>query len=207
MIMQLKFKGCGLQRAVGYWAFAILCGSAAAACSGTIETPSEENPPARAGNDDDDDGGPEAIEDEDNATGNDDDDDGPAPTLPVGDDEDEEEDPPPPPAGNGEDEEEEPPAPPAASGEVSFANDVWPIFQANCAPCHTAQDSGDQSVGNDDVETALEDAIRIEDALISDLETGRMPYGCGEPPGGGGTCISAQEFQTIEEWYAAGTPE
>jgi hypothetical protein len=201
MIMQLKFKGSGLQRAVGYWAFAVLCGSAGVACSGSIETPTEENPRAQADDDEDEDATPAPRAP---VASNDDDDDDPV-VPPAGNDDDEDE-PVVPPAGN-DDDEEEPAAPPPAAGSLSFETDVYPIFTSNCAPCHTASALGGQSVGNDDLATALDDAKRIEDKLLSDLETGRMPSGCNEPPGGGGTCISAEEFATIEEWYAAGAPE
>lgn len=205
MIMQLKFKGCGLQRAIGYWAFAVLCGSAAAACSGTIETPTEENPRAVADDEDDDRApAPRPPANPNNAAGNDDDDDGPAPAAPANDDDDDDE-PAAPPAGD--EDEDEPADPPAAGGPVSFANDVYPIFTANCGPCHTDSALGGHSVGNEDLEVALEDAVRIEDAVLSDLETGRMPTGCGEPPGGAGTCITEEEFATIEAWYEAGAPE
>jgi hypothetical protein len=205
MIMQLKFKSCGLQRAVGYLAFAVLCGSAAVACSGTINTPSEENPPRQAGNDDDEDPEPVAQAGAGNTnTGNDDDDDDDAVVPPPGDDD--EEDPPadPPP---GDDDEEDPPADPPPSGDLSFEADVWPIFNGQCGGCHVTQGLGQQNIGSDDIPTALQDARDFEAEVIAELEEGSMPLGCGAPPGGGGLCVSEEDFATIEAWYAAGAPE
>ncbi len=204
MIMQLKFKSCGLQRAVGYWAFAILCGSAAAACSGTIETPTQENPPrgaaaarpnANTGN---------------NSTANDDgedDDDGPAaPTPPAGGDDDEAELP----ADDGDDEvdaEDPPPPPPAAAGDLAFETDVWPIFQETCGPCHVSEGYGGQNVGSDDLDEAFQDSVDFEDGVLSTIESGRMPQGCGGPPGSGGVCLTVDDYTTIADWYEAGAPE
>ena len=107
--------------------------------------------------------------------------------------------------------EEDPPAddedPPAstASGDVSFASDVWPIFNKGCAPCHTSANYGNQNVGAADKDAAFADAKRIETKLISDLSTGRMPPGCSKPPGGGGSCVSADDFDKIQSWVEGGT--
>jgi hypothetical protein len=200
MIMQLKFKGCGLQRAVGYWAFAVLCGSATVACSGTINTPSEENPARAAG--DDEDAVPVAPVGGGNNNNAEDDDEEDLPVVPPADDE--EEDPPVvPPA---DDEEEDPPVTPPAGG-LSFENDVWPIFNGQCGGCHVTQGLGQQNIGSEDIPAAFQDAVDFEVEVIAELEAGDMPLGCGAPPGGGGNCVSEEDFQTISDWYAAGAPE
>ena len=100
-----------------------------------------------------------------------------------------------------------PPATNTASADLSFDADIWPIFSSKCTPCHAGGGSGGQDVGGSDKAKALADAKRIETKLLSDLSTGRMPYGCSKPPGGGGTCVSADQFDDIKAWYEAGAPE
>jgi hypothetical protein len=100
-----------------------------------------------------------------------------------------------------------PAAPPVApGGDISFAADVWPIFSEGCSTCHTTSALGGQSVGSPDKAKAMADAIRIEAAVLRDVGSGRMPIGCGKPPGGGGNCLTEEDFETIQEWYEAGTP-
>jgi hypothetical protein len=103
------------------------------------------------------------------------------------------------------DEDEDPPATNTASADVSFASDVWPIFNKGCAPCHTGANYGNQNVGATDKDAAFADAKRIETKLISDLSTGRMPPGCSKPPGGGGNCVSADDFDKVQAWVDGGT--
>ncbi|HEU4579714.1 MAG TPA: hypothetical protein VFS67_15755 [Polyangiaceae bacterium] len=93
-----------------------------------------------------------------------------------------------------------------ASADLSFNTDIWPIFSKSCSPCHAGGGAGGQDVGGSDKSKALEDAKRIETKLISDLSTGRMPIGCAKPPGGGGTCVSEDDFADIKAWYEAGSP-
>jgi hypothetical protein len=61
--------------------------------------------------------------------------------------------------------------------------------------------SGNQNIGSDDLDVALEDAVAFEDAVISTIESGAMPLGCNNPPGGGGNCVSEEDFALIQEWY------
>lgn len=213
MIIQSRIQRRGLQNrglsgAIGVWSVAILCGSIIAACSGTIETPTEEFPPRASGSrtaavaDDDDNDTPART-----PAANDDDDDVVAP--PAADDDEEQA----PPAAAADDDDELPAAPPedeapppAASGDVTFANDIQPIFSSGCAPCHTTSGIV-HNIGSDDLEEALDDALAFEEAVISEIEAGEMPPDCGSPPGSGGSCISEEDFQAIQDWYAAGAPE
>jgi hypothetical protein len=94
--------------------------------------------------------------------------------------------------------------PPASAGDLSFEAEVWPIFSGGCAPCHTTSNFGNQNIGNPDKDAALADTKRIKDKLLSDLETGRMPPGCGGAPGSKPGCISADDFTLIEDWFADG---
>lgn len=200
MIIQSRIQRRGLQKAVGSWSLAVLCGSIAVACSGTIETPTDEFPPRRtsstaaANADDDDDNTPAPPAS--SAGANDEEDEVESQDPPAGSDED--------PPGD-DDSEADPPA--GGGGDLSFESDIHPIFELRCGPCHAGAGSGSQDIGGPDLEAALDDAIRIEDGVISDMETGRMPIGCGAPPGGGGNCVTEDEFQTIVDWYEAGAPE
>jgi hypothetical protein len=212
MLIQLKFNGRGSRslvssRSIGSLAMALVCGSLVAACSGTIETPTEEFPSRsdrNAAAADDDDDAPAAPAPRPTAQAN-------TPARPVvneAEDEDE-------PAAvdpeeeveavDPEEEEEEPAAEPA--GDVSFASDVQPIFNTGCGPCHVSLTSGGQNIGSEDLGEAFDDSVAFEDAVLRDIASGRMPIGCGGPPGSGGNCISEEDFATIEAWYAAGAPE
>lgn len=211
MIIQSRIQRRALQNrgpsgAIGVWSVAVLCGSIIAACSGTIETPTEEFPPRATGS-----RTAASAADDDNdtparppAAANDDDEDVVAP--PAAEDDEEA-----PPAAAADDDElpaapPEEEEPPAASGDVSFANDIQPIFSSGCAPCHTTSGIV-HNIGSDDLEQALDDALTFEEEVIAEIETGEMPPDCGSPPGSGGSCISEEDFQAIQDWYAAGAPE
>jgi hypothetical protein len=189
---------------MGVWSVALLCGSIVAACSGTIETPTEEFPPreggrSQAATDDDNDTPPRTPAATPPANNN----------PPVASNDDDEELPPAAPA----DDEEDPPAddPPAddppAAGTLSFETDIHPIFADTCGPCHAGAGSGGQDIGGPDIESALQDAIDFEDRVIATIESGSMPIGCGGPPGSGGNCMSEEDFADVEAWYEAGAPE
>jgi hypothetical protein len=116
----------------------------------------------------------------------------------------------PPPAADDTD----PPAaddPPASttttSADLKFETDIWPIFNTSCGPCHVAGSSGGQSIGSTDKTKALADAKSFKDAIISDISSGAMPLGCAKPPGGGGNCVSAEDFADIKAWFDAGAPK
>jgi hypothetical protein len=215
MVMKLKFRGSGLQHSVGPLALAILLGSVMGACSGTISTPTEEYPARQndsaADDEDDSDTGTTprapASTGSNSTANNDDDDDAPArPTAPAADDDDEaaaaDEDEPLPPA-----EEEEEEAPPPAATALSFEDDIQPIFNTTCGPCHAGQATAGVDIGNDDIDVALESARDREDRVLARIEAGTMPPGCaGGSPGDTG-CISETDLADVEAWYAAGAPE
>jgi hypothetical protein len=212
MIIQSKIQNRGFQirsvGAIGVWSVALLCGSLVAACSGTIETPTEEFPPRTSGgnqqaqtadsnntpprtqtqtaNDDDDDDDDAAAADDDEET-------------PAGDEEE-------PAAGDDEEpaagDDEEP-----AAGALSFETDIHPIFSTTCGPCHAGGGFGGQDIGGPDLEAALQDAKDFQDRVLETIETGNMPPGCGSPPGGGGNCMSEEDFAAVEAWYEAGAPK
>lgn len=202
MIIQSKIQGQGL------WSVIVLCGSLVAACSGTIETPTEEFPPRQGSqaSDDDDNGSPRPPANQPSASANDDDDD--APSAPVASDDDDE----PLPTDDEEDPagDEEDPAggdEPAPAGDVSFASDISPIFTTSCGGCHGPGGFGGVSIADSDVDAAFENAKEFEEEVIEKIEDGLMPPPCsGGAPGDPG-CIPADDFAAVQAWYEAGAPE
>jgi hypothetical protein len=194
MIMNLGLRYGTRQAVFGHVGLAALCASLAVACSGTIETQGTQRslpvaatgaggaPPAAPNNARA--GAPAtpgpAAAGAPNAA--------PSPVAPVIEEEDEEDE----------------PAAPAAGGALSFESDIWPIFNGQCGTCHVTDGFGGQNIGSEDLDAALDDAVAFEDAVISTIESGAMPLGCGNPPGGGGNCVSEDDFELIQEWYEQG---
>src|SRR5262245_47357042 len=152
MIITPKIQGTGVLLSLGRrsapWIVAFAAGSIFLACSGTIDTPTDEYPSrsnATAADDDDD----------DRPAANDEDDDTPAarpPAAPA----DDEDDRPAQPAANEDDDppvdeeppvEEEPAEEPAGGGGVAFEADVFPILSVACAPCHAGSGFGGNNIG------------------------------------------------------------
>jgi hypothetical protein len=180
----------GTRHAVfGHVGIAALCASMAVACSGTIETQSTQrsNPVVGAGAG----GAPPVASNNAGAPA------APAPAAPA---------PAAPapaaPAPSAPAPSAPAPAAPEPTGALSFDDDVWPIFNTQCAPCHVSLGSGGQNIGSEDLDVALEDAEAFEDAVISTMEGGSMPLGCGGPPGSGSPCVSEEDFELIQDWYA-----
>lgn len=89
--------------------------------------------------------------------------------------------------------------------DISFEADVWPIFNANCGPCHESQRQGGHNVGSDDIEISFEAAVGFESLILKDLLSGSMPPGCA----GGAredACVSEAEVDVVRAWFAAGSP-
>lgn len=86
---------------------------------------------------------------------------------------------------------------------LSFERDVWPIFQANCSPCHTELGRGGHNVGSPTLEVADADARRLGATIIQRLDGGGMPPTCSGVPGDPG-CISVENLATIQTWLDTG---
>jgi hypothetical protein len=94
---------------------------------------------------------------------------------------------------------------PASSETVSFEADVWPIFSAQCGPCHTVANIV-QNIGGDDKDAAFADAVKFKTAIVADIQAGDMPQGtCSGAPGSAG-CVTQAEFDLIKSWVDGGTP-
>lgn len=215
MIITPKIQGTGVLLSLGRrsapWIVALAAGSLFLACSGSIETPTDEYPSRgsnAAANDDDDDTA-SANDDDDApapprprapAANVDDDDDAPParPTQPAAADDDD------PPVA---DEDEDEPAAAPASGGVTFANDVFPILNNACAPCHTGSGFGGNNIGGPDVDDAFEEASALADNVVNRISNGGMPPACGGGDPGDSGCVSEDDLATIEAWIEAGTPE
>jgi hypothetical protein len=92
--------------------------------------------------------------------------------------------------------------PPPTGESVSFEDDVWPIFMTSCGPCHTTSGSGGHSVGSPVLATALADAQRLGETLVTRLDGGGMPFGCATA--GVAPCISITDLETVEAWVDGG---
>lgn len=211
MIIQSRIQGQGLKnrslqnrswRGIGVWSVALLCGSIVAACSGTIETPTEEFPPraggrSQAATDDDDNAPPRTPAATPAAPSNNN------PPVASNDDDDEL----PAPAGDDEEPAEEPAEETPAAGDLSFATDIQPIFNQTCGPCHAEAGQSGVSIGDPDIDTAFESAVDFEDRVLERIDLGTMPPPCGGGAPGDPGCISEEDLADVEAWYAAGAPE
>jgi len=212
MIITPKIQGTGVLFSLGRrsapWIVALAAGSLFLACSGTIDTPTDEYP-SRGNN-------TAANDDDDDTAAADDDDDAPAPRPqpPANDDDD----PPAQPAANDDEDppvdDEEPPAeePPAEdepppAGGVTFATDVFPILNTACAPCHAGDGFGGNNIGGPDPDEAFDEASALADNVINRISNGGMPPQCAGGSPGDANCVTEDEFATIQEWVEAGTPE
>lgn len=93
--------------------------------------------------------------------------------------------------------------PPPDPASLSFQLDVWPIFQANCGPCHTELGRGGHNVGSSTLAIADADARRLGATLIQRLDGGGMPPACTGVPGDP-SCISVEDLATIQAWLDTG---
>ncbi len=95
---------------------------------------------------------------------------------------------------------------PAASREVSFANDVMPIFTSSCIGCH----GGDQTKAALDLKTyenlmagsfngvVIVAGNATESVLVQQVADGEMPKR--------GDKLTPEQVQLISDWVAAGAP-
>jgi hypothetical protein len=98
-------------------------------------------------------------------------------------------------------------AQPAAAASLGFVSDVWPIFNAQCGPCHVSGRSGNQSIGSTNLDTAFADAVRVGREVLSEIDSGGMPPACnGGSPGDPGCIASQSDLDTVHAWIAQGSP-
>jgi hypothetical protein len=97
-------------------------------------------------------------------------------------------------------------APEDPAAALSFAKDIWPIFNSKCGPCHVTEHIGGHNVGSANKAAALADAIRREDDIISEIRSRDMPPGCSSASKSDDFCVTDTEFKQIRAWFDAGTP-
>jgi hypothetical protein len=86
---------------------------------------------------------------------------------------------------------------------LTYTDDVQPILQANCTPCHSTDNRGGHNAAAE-----YADAFAERNAIIAEIEAGDMPQACmGGDPGSGGACLSEADLATIEQWVEDGALE
>jgi hypothetical protein len=103
----------------------------------------------------------------------------------------------PPPANPGD----QNPAPDA----LTFSADIRPILISNCGRCHAS--GGLPQFASANAATGFDVAFQERNAIISEIRSGNMPADtCNGAPGSNG-CVSVADFNSIQQWVAAGAPE
>lgn len=77
---------------------------------------------------------------------------------------------------------------------------------ANCGGCHGAGSL--PNFASADVDASYRVAVRESEDILEELEEGEMPLGTcrGGAPGTTG-CISLADFDLVNDWVEAGSPE
>ncbi|MFC1996785.1 c-type cytochrome [Chloroflexota bacterium] len=93
-------------------------------------------------------------------------------------------------------------------GFSSFAEDIMPIFEAKCVPCHGSMGGWD-GTSYDAVMTTGDNAPTvipndIENSILAQKIIGTQTYGTIMPPGGR---MTNSEIQKILDWITAGAPD
>jgi hypothetical protein len=88
---------------------------------------------------------------------------------------------------------------------VGFEADVYPILKTNCGSCHA--NGFLPRFANANVDTAYGVAVDLSDTIVDLIASGDMPPACaGRDPGGQG-CVSAANFELIQDWVEDDMPE
>lgn len=93
-------------------------------------------------------------------------------------------------------------------GFASFAEDVMPIFEAKCVPCHGSMGGWD-GTSYDAVMTTGDNAPTViasdaENSILAQKIIGEQTYGSIMPPAGK---MTNSEIQLILDWISAGAPD
>lgn len=95
------------------------------------------------------------------------------------------------------------------SAATTYTNDVRPIFQAKCSPCHTGNGSGGHNMGTSYADTQLNSyycpgKTKGACALVR-IQDGTMPAGHNCGPGSTDPgCVTSSEQATIQAWITGG---
>jgi hypothetical protein len=89
-----------------------------------------------------------------------------------------------------------------SEGGVSYTSDAQPILQANCSPCHSGL-----GLGGHNAASVYDDAVRVADAMLDEIESGGMPPACDGDDPGDPNCVSEEDLEVLEQWVDDDTPE
>ncbi len=98
----------------------------------------------------------------------------------------------------------------------TYNDDVQPIFEAKCAPCHTIFGSGGHNIGTSYTDSLLPSNAcpgeTIGGCALIRVQDGSMPQGAGctgDPAqdAGNAACLTQEEQDTVQAWLDAGQPE
>jgi len=112
----------------------------------------------------------------------------------------------------------QPPGPGATGSPVTWTNDVQPIFEELCAPCHTGLGIGDLDIGIEYDGATLPAfsgacmGLTKGACTIVRIQSGQMPSGrgCSGDPvadAGNDACLDQAEQDIVQAWIDAGIPE
>lgn len=112
----------------------------------------------------------------------------------------------------------QPPGPGATGSPTTWTNDIQPIFEELCAPCHTGLGLGGHDLGTEyagaplPANNALCDGLTKGACTIVRIQAGQMPpnRGCtGDPAvdAADPDCLDQSEQDLVQDWIDAGIPE
>ncbi|MFK8016790.1 MAG: thrombospondin type 3 repeat-containing protein [Gammaproteobacteria bacterium] len=112
----------------------------------------------------------------------------------------------------------QPPGPGATGSPTTWTNDIQPIFEELCTPCHTGLGLGGHDLGTDYSAAPLAAVNPLCDGLtkgactIVRIQSGQMPpnRGCtGDPAidAADPDCLDQAEQSLVQDWIDAGIPE
>lgn len=103
-----------------------------------------------------------------------------------------------------------------ASGDPTYTEDIRPLLQAKCDPCHTTEGAGGFNHASDYQATQEASQVcagkQVYECMLVRVRDGSMPEdgGCtGDPAqdADNARCLTAAEQELLADWVAAGAPE
>jgi hypothetical protein len=86
---------------------------------------------------------------------------------------------------------------------VTYTDDAQPVLQQFCGDCHAAPNMA----GGHSAASSYDDAVRVSDDMLVELNSGGMPPNCGGGDPGDPNCISVEGLAVIQQWVDDGTLE
>jgi hypothetical protein len=104
----------------------------------------------------------------------------------------------------------------SGSGDPTYTEDIRPILEAKCDPCHTTEGAGGFNHATDYDATQQPSEVcagkQVYECMLVRVQNGSMPEnaGCtGDPTqdADNASCLTAAEQDLLAAWVAAGAPE